>query len=672
MQSTGEDIRQWLLQQPDWLQEAADRLLSKGPLSQSDVQDLVALLKTPHEQKVTNHRFFAGLPQPAHANVDLRLHSISEIADIEGLAPRRPLTFGKSNLTVVYGHNGSGKSSYARLLKKVTGKPRAQELKANVFQPKAPKSKCKFTYALAGRETQTEWVANAVPIEALRAVDIFDAEEAAHYLRNESAAAYTPPIVAMFEGLAGACDLVKAKLQAEQDLLIKALPAMPIQFSTTAAHAEYSRLKPNVSEDILNDLLTWTDDNERVLNQTIERLKTGDHGALARQKRAQQTQVQQIATGLQQAFNAYGAVATESLRALRATAQSKRKIAMESAKVESAELDQVGSDTWRAMWMAAREYSQDVYSAQPFPATQSARCVLCHQELSHAAQERLKAFERFVQSKLASEATAAEAAYTNSKNQLPIAWTSIQTDTHVQAAGLTSEEVWPKYLKAFWASAVQARTALIDDEKAAPAIPVADVSDAVKTLTDFADQLEKEALQHDADANCIDMIALQRAKLELDAKKWVSQQAVAVRAEVERLKQYKTYDDWKSLANSLRISKKSSEVAEQVITRAYVKRFNGELQALGATRIKVELVKTKAEKGKVLHRLQLKGAVGKQAIDAVLSEGERRIVALAAFLADLSEKPSNAPFIFDDPISSLDQAWEERTIERLVQLSESR
>jgi wobble nucleotide-excising tRNase len=160
--------------------------------------------------------------------------------------------------------------------------------------------------------------------------------------------------------------------------------------------------------------------------------------------------------------------------------------------------------------------------------------------------------------------------------------------------------------------------------------------------------------------------------LELDAKKWVSQQAVAVRAEVERLKQYKTYDDWKSLANSLRISKKSSEVAEQVITRAYVKRFNGELQALGATRIKVELVKTKAEKGKVLHRLQLKGAVGKQAIDAVLSEGERRIVALAAFLADLSEKPSNAPFIFDDPISSLDQAWEERTIERLVQLSESR
>ncbi len=138
------------------------------------------------------------------------------------------------------------------------------------------------------------------------------------------------------------------------------------------------------------------------------------------------------------------------------------------------------------------------------------------------------------------------------------------------------------------------------------------------------------------------------------------------------LKQYKQYDDWKSLANSRSVSQKSGEVAEKVITEAYVGRFNHELQALGATRIKAELVKTKAEKGKVLHRLQLKGVKGKQTLDKVLSEGERRVVALAAFLADLTEKPSDAPFIFDDPISSLDQTWEERTIDRLVQLSETR
>ncbi|MCX8517665.1 MAG: AAA family ATPase [Rhodoferax sp.] len=672
MQSQNDDIRQWLLKQSDWLQETADRLLDKGSLSQNDVKELVTLLKTPQGQKASNHRLFSGLLQATPSHADLRLNSIDEITGIEGLAPRRSLTFGKSKLTVIYGHNGSGKSSYARLLKKVTGKPRAQDLKANVFQPIQSQSRCKFTFNLLGTETQTEWVANAAPIEALRAVDIFDADEAAHYLKSESAAAYTPPIVSMFERLAGACDLVKEKLQDEQNKLIKALPALPSEYNATTIGKIYSSLKYDMNQVTLSDCLTWTDENEKVLNQTIERLKTSDHGALAKQKRQKQKQVQQIATSLKQAFNAYGVIATERLRELRVTAESKRKIAIESAKVESAELEHVGSDTWRAMWKAARAYSQDVYPAQPFPVTEGARCVLCHQELSDDAQERLKAFERFVQSKLESEATEAEAAYTNAKNQLPIAWMPSQIDTQAQAAGLTTEETWPKYLKEFWANVTKARSALIDDEKAAPAIPVAEVTDAVKTLTDFAGQLEKEALQHDADAQSINVIALQKSKLELDAKKWVCQQAVAVRAEVERLKQYKAYDDWKLLTNSRGVSQKSGEVAEQVITRAYVKRFNAELQALGATRIKVELVKTKAEKGKVLHRLQLKGVVGKQTIDAVLSEGERRIVALAAFLADLTEKSSNAPFIFDDPISSLDQTWEERTIERLVQLSETR
>jgi len=210
------------------------------------------------------------------------------------------------------------------------------------------------------------------------------------------------------------------------------------------------------------------------------------------------------------------------------------------------------------------------------------------------------------------------------------------------------------------------------DEVALNAEPVVAVADAVKSLTVYADTLEKEAIQHDADAQGIDREALQIRKIELEAKKWVAQQAIAVRAEVVRLKQYKQYDDWKSLANSKGVSLKSAEVAEKAITHAYVGRFNRELLALGATRVKVELVKTKAEKGKVLHRLQLKGVKGKQTLEKVLSEGERRVVALAAYLADLTEKPNNAPFIFDDPISSLDQTWEERTIDRLVQLSETR
>lgn len=672
MKSTSDDIRQWLHKQQDWLQDASERLLKQGSLSSADVNDLVARLKTADGQKITGHRTFDSLMQPSTAGLDLRLKRISELTGIEGLAPRSPLTFGSTNLTVVYGHNGSGKSSYARLLKKVTGKPRALDLKSDVFQAVPVQGKCQFTYELNGVEVSTKWLSNAAPVGALRAVDIFDADEAGHYLSNESAAAYTPPVVALFENLALACDQVKAQLQDEQGKLMKALPALPHEYTATAAGKSYASLKADLAEASLSALLTWPSEKETKLTQVIERLKTTDHAALAKQKRAKKAQVLQIATGLEKAFAAYSSKALENLRELRMVAQTKRKIATEAAKMETAELDHVGSDTWRAMWKAAREYSQVAYPAKSFPVTDSARCVLCHQELSPAAQERLQAFENFVQSKLASEATQAESDYTEAKNQLPAALSQDSITTQAEAAGLTVDESWPAYLRGFWLSVENVKAALVTDEATSNAKPVDAVADAAKSLTDFANALESEATQHDLDAQSIDREALQFSKLELEASKWVAQQALAVRAEVVRLKQYKQYEDWKSLTNSKGVSVKSAEVAEKVITHAYVGRFNQELLALGATRIKVELVKTKAEKGKVLHRLQLKGVKGKQTLEKVLSEGERRVVALAAYLADLTEKPNNAPFIFDDPISSLDQTWEERTIDRLVQLSETR
>lgn len=672
MKSTSDDIRQWLHKQQDWLQDASERLLKQGSLSSADVNDLVARVKTADGQKVTGHRTFDSLMQPSPAGLDLRLKSISALTGIEGLAPRSPLTFGSTNLTVVYGHNGSGKSSYARLLKKVTGKPRALDLKPDVFQAAPVQGKCLFTYELTGVEVSTEWLSNAAPVAALRAVDIFDTDEAGHYLSNESAAAYTPPVVALFENLALACDQVKAQLQDEQGRLMKALPALPHEYSATAAGRSYSSLKADLAEASLSALLAWPDENETKLTQAVERLKTTDHAAVAKKKRAKKAQALQIATGLQKAFAAYSSTALEHLRELRTVAQTKRKTATEAAKLETAELDHVGSNTWRAMWKAAREYSQVAYPTKPFPVTETARCVLCHQELSPAAQERLQAFENFVQSKLASEATQAESAYTEAKNQLPGALNQESINTQAEAAGLTADESWSTYLSEFWLSVENAKAALVTDEVASNAQPVEAVTDAAKSLTDFANALENEAAQHDLDALGIDRVALQFSKVELEASKWVTQQALAVRAEIARLKQYKKYEDWKSLANSKGVSLKSAEVAEKVITNAYVGRFNRELLALGATRIKVELVKTKAEKGKVLHRLQLKGVKGKQTLEKVLSEGERRVIALAAYLADLTEKPNNAPFIFDDPISSLDQTWEERTIDRLVQLSETR
>jgi hypothetical protein len=59
-------------------------------------------------------------------------------------------------------------------------------------------------------------------------------------------------------------------------------------------------------------------------------------------------------------------------------------------------------------------------------------------------------------------------------------------------------------------------------------------------------------------------------------------------------------------------------------------------------------------------------------VAAILSEGEQRLVSIAAFLADLTGREGSTPFVFDDPISSLDQDFEEAVAQRLVDLSRDR
>ncbi|MGY4494547.1 AAA family ATPase [Pseudomonas sp. TE3610] len=281
-------------------------------------------------------------------------------------------------------------------------------------------------------------------------------------------------------------------------------------------------------------------------------------------------------------------------------------------------------------------------------------------------------FEAFIHSSLETDAKAAELTYNETLRALPGSLTEAEVQTQCTAAALTSPE-WQTALWGFWHSIGESRKALLDHEQAGLAGLTPDFTANLLILDKFAQQLTSEAAQFDQDALQFDRPKALAEKAVLEAQQWVSQQSEAVRKEQQRLKDYKLLDKLKSTASSRRISTKATEISENVVTEVYVARFNKELRALGATRIQVALVKTRTSRGKVLHQLRLKAVKsGDHSPDKVLSEGERRIISLAAFLADVTDKPGVAPFIFDDPISSLDQDFEWKVACRLAELAKER
>lgn len=298
MSQVHEEIKAWLLTQPEWLQEAADRVLNQGRLHDQDIAAVAELLRTDKGQAVTKHRTYASLIKTPAMPGELRLVSISDVQGIENLSPSAPLEFGAGNLVVVYGHNGSGKSGYTRILKRASGKLRAAPLKANVFGDEPAARQCKLEFKVGQNTMASVWKADDKALDALRAIDIFDSDEAQHYLTKESSAVYVPPLVFLFEQLAAGCDSVKEFLQTEQGKLVSGLPAMPAEFAATEPARRYAALPPNMTAAEVDQFTAWTQEHAEKLHDLTERLKVADPLAVATQRRGRKAQVLQIALAL--------------------------------------------------------------------------------------------------------------------------------------------------------------------------------------------------------------------------------------------------------------------------------------------------------------------------------------------------------------------------------------
>lgn len=212
---------------------------------------------------------------------------------------------------------------------------------------------------------------------------------------------------------------------------------------------------------------------------------------------------------------------------------------------------------------------------------------------------------------------------------------------------------------------------VVDDEAKLNALfPMQPLIDELKKIGDEYEELKENYLEDAKGENRADI----ESKInKLESKKWLQEQKPAIIEEVTRLTLLERIQEAKKKTNTTSLSRKKGELSELLITEAFVARFIDELNYLGCSRIKVKLIKSKVIKGKVYHTLQLDGAVRHQnQLDEILSEGENRIISIAAFLADVCGKTSLSPIVFDDPISSLDQEFEESVVRRLCEMAKMR
>jgi ABC-type lipoprotein export system ATPase subunit len=449
---------------------------------------------------------------------------------------------------------------------------------------------------------------------------------------------------------------------------------MPAELATSLSATWYARLKAQTSAPDIARWCDWSRAHDEELENLQARLLEKNPAEQAKQLRTRKIALERLSKELIAFRDGLTDAAVATLLDAKANAATKRKAASEDAKnvFDGAPLDGVGLESWKLLWQQARAYSEEVaYLEKEFPFTgDDARCVLCQQSLSEEAKLRLVSFETFVNGELESLAQKAEADVAALLQKLPKIPAAEDFTTRLTTLGLDDEELTQE-LHQFRNDAHATRDALsaATSSGQVPSTPNATLIDEFGTLSAA---LEIKAKAFDEDAKKTDKTELKKKARELEARKWLNEQKVSVDEEIMRLKKIAALEAARKLTNITALSKKKSDLAQVLVSDAFIQRFDSELKALSAARIQVELVQSRTDKGHVFHQIRLKNAKVFVPTSDVLSEGERSVVSLAAFVADVEGIDANTPIVFDDPITSLDQDFEESVVARFVALAKKR
>lgn len=676
-------ILSWSAGRPPWQRDALRRLVTAGALTQDDYEELTELCKAKHG--------LADGPDPAplaeeHLAVKdangaaVNLSSITHHQGVNALAEEQTVTFG-AGLTVVYGDNAAGKSGYTRILKTACRARGAEEILGNVLIESAPPTPSSSIRFRVGDERPEEvWPEKTENGALLGKVSVFDNHCAAVYLREKTDVAFRPFGLDLFDKLSGACEEVRKRLERQRDALVAGEKTLPDVPEGTAAHTFLSRLSGLTETDSVNRLGILSEQEEerlRLLKGHLDDLKAQDPEKAANALELRARRLTNLGRHLALVDET---LEQDNVEAAFAAQEAMRKKTNEAERLRTETFSEgllpgTGSEIWMALWEAAKRFSEEnAYVDQGFPvADADARCVLCQQELEEGAASRLKHFRDFMVSKAEEELRNARGEFAARRDPLKaLKLRGGETDEAIEELRLESEELGKAVQASLTAAEHRHERILkaLEDESALPSDLPEYVCETEKTEA-LAAQLRERAsgLRKTIDPEV--RKRLQSEHDELSARVIVGENLDLIMGEIDRKKKIAAYQLCLDDTGTYNITRKSTELTKEAVTKKLKKAFGDELNKLKFRRVEVELHEVGGERGALYHKLVLKRAPT-MGLPKVVSEGEARCLSIAAFFAELITADDPSAILFDDPVSSLDHKWRGAVAERLAQEAKTR
>lgn len=593
----------------------------------------------------------------------LRLIRIGDTSRINRLVDGQEMVFN-DRITVVYGENASGKTGYARVLKRVAGARSAGRVLPDVYTSSPGIPTATIEYALGSDSVTVAWQEGSPTVPVLGRVCVFDTPATPLHVDDDLTYLYTPTDIAVFEYVHAALSRIRDLLSAERTRRApKGNPFLSRFRRGTVQFSLVESLRPSTDiAELRRQAAVVEDEDTRItdLDDRIRNLESGGQQSQLAGARATQS-ICGSAVAVADRLLAFDPQAYAS--ALENVAACHQRVQdMSEALFSGDHLPGVFTAEWNAFIAAAHEYGvTHVGPAFPDDATD---CPYCRQTLGDEARGLLQRYK----SNLADDSQADLRAAAQALDAIiePVAAMAIPDASgangngadddgglaaaigRIRALGLRQQTRLSERLP--WdASAeldlVRADRRMLDEQRVAAARAVRDLS---------TEASERERQLGDSRATL----------LELEDRRTLRSLLDGIVEHVEALK-------WIDLADTVlrtfqgllrSVTEAMKDATRGILNTNFEASFQRECQLLNCPSVRLEFP------GRQAATLRHKSVGANYRLGEVLSEGEQKVIALADFLAEVSMRPSSAPVILDDPITSLDARRVDEVADRIVNL----
>ncbi|MBC8275378.1 MAG: AAA family ATPase [Chloroflexi bacterium] len=689
--STLESIIQWAQDDlEEWQSDAVRRLLTQDELTDNDKSEILTMLKERHG--LTDPTQPAAKPQPLKKgqvsgvppiSSTVTLKALQDLHAVNAVPDGSHLSFGHQGLTVVYGENGSGKSAYARILKKACkARDTKEQILPNAFASGGSTGPAQASIKISvnsGPDEYVAWQDGQDASEILSSVCVFDSRCARIILNENNEPMYLPYGTDVFARLVDLMKDLRKQLEEEKPELTELEYADILP--TTNAGQFISQLSQDTSISVVEEKTTWTKEDDLNLSKLLSQIAVvealdpkGQAQRLRNLKDTLDVIINNI-RGIEQSLSELNADSLREAITNFVTLESAVAIASQESFANEP-LAGVGSNVWQVLYNAAREYStQMAYPNQDFPVTgNEALCVFCLQPLREDGKLRMLRFKTFMEGTIKKQLDSADEALQEKRKdieQTPFPPTEIvkSVTDEILSRNESLAQQMEEYLPAMQTRQKQMLRAITNKETELfpPPKPI-----AIECLAKVSDQIEEEAQHIEKAAEPEELAAKKAERDELQAWKLLSQRKQDIITYVTQLKARVKYDACIAETATKAITSRGKAIISAALTDTLREALGRELESLNAGHLPLNL-KTSGVEGEARHRMELTGSrLSKVNLSEILSEGEQQVVAIAGFLAELGIRNDTCPIVLDDPVCSLDHQYRDKIAERLAKEAPTR